>query len=234
MKFTAATISKTLSALLALGLAVSSAGCTPAPDRAGGGSAQEIPAADSAPAANAKQPPVDAKPVIDYEAPDIDPARVIRHKPTKPVPAAPYGSPQHWEYADTHSHPYEGILVDYKLEGDTLVSLDFKPTVAILTSTNPLDMISLDKDRMNRTTTFPVRRDLDEPGTLTSEQLKHLVKGAPYTIYLDLWAAGKESFFATEVPGIYYADGSGYRSLQDDSPFDVCTGEYNECTRLTE
>ncbi|GGN98607.1 hypothetical protein [Saccharibacillus kuerlensis] len=166
-----------------------------------------------------------------YEAPNIDQSRV--NPPQPPIDESPVGSPEHWEYGDTHSHPYEGTLVSYEMDGSRLVSLDFKPTSAILTSTNPVDIIAMGREKMNTVSTFPVRGDLDEPGTLNQRQMKHLVKGGTYIVNIDLWVASQDSFLAAQIPKIYYAKGDQFYSLADDSPFTDCTGAYNECRRLT-
>jgi len=222
-----------LTAVLAASLCL--AGCAserPAPEAAQSSLKADSPASDSSHTPDGDR----AKP--DYEAPNIDQSRARHRRTSNPVqPKSPdlsRGTPEHWVYADTHSHPYEGQLVSYRMDGDRLVSLDFKPTAALITSTNPANIITIGSENLNKVSTFPVRNDPDELAALDDRQLRHLKAGGPYIVYLDSWSSGSDSsVIATQVSTIYYAEDGEFHSLADDSTFDICTGVSNECLKLT-
>ncbi|WP_017815776.1 hypothetical protein [Paenibacillus shenyangensis] len=154
--------------------------------------------------------------------------------PSESTPSKDKVKSNSWVFADTRSHPYEGKLKSYELKDDELISIDFEAITAIITPTNPTDIISIGS-QLGQKSNYPVRNDEEQSSKLTQEELKHLKNGEDFLVLIDDWRDGEDNpVKATEVKSIFYKENGKYFSVRDNKLFDTCSyGGANKCKRIS-
>jgi hypothetical protein len=125
-----------------------------------------------------------------------------------------------WEYADTHIHPYQGVLLDYQIKDGKLLTIMFKPIVALHTPTDPVGNLSFLK--LGTSLQIPVRSDNEESSQMNTDQEKLLKMHKQFIIIIDDWVYGEKHFKGTTLKDIYFLSDQKYRSIKDKSLFDEC------------
>jgi uncharacterized protein YceK len=133
-----------------------------------------------------------------------------------------------WEYADTHNHPFEGILTDYKIENGKLITITVKPTVALKTPTDPLKNST---QKFDVPYVIKVRDDVNVSSRITDAQKKLLILNGKYIVRIDDWVYKGDHFLGTTIETIYYEVTKKFFSLKDNSDFSECGIE--GCKRIT-
>jgi hypothetical protein len=133
-----------------------------------------------------------------------------------------------WEFADTHYHPFEGILTDYKIENGKLITITVKPTVALKTPTDPLKNST---QKFDVPYVIKVRDDVNVSSRITDAQKKLLILNGKYIVRIDDWVYKGDHFLGTTIETIYYEVTKKFFSLKDNSDFSECGIE--GCKRIT-